>query len=237
MYQWCEFKSRRWKNKHLTALQSNSNTVCYNFQTYIYIYIYIYIYMAAHQYACFERIVSFCLAGCHEYVLSISLTWDLPLTPMSCSGLKRTHITEYSSVYPLSTETNIYISHCMSYTNFPVMLKSASLTDWQNFRSVIVHFIAWTDKFFKINWKWLTCWQRFQKYNTVWTVPKSRKTKKNILLIIVKSFYFLVFMNTEFLQYTLKYNSGEQHKGKPNLFKIRLIEIEKGMYIIRILAP
>ena len=42
VYQWCEFKSRRGKNKHLTALKSNSNTVWFNFQTYIYIYIYMY---------------------------------------------------------------------------------------------------------------------------------------------------------------------------------------------------
>jgi hypothetical protein len=39
MYQWCEFKSRRGKNKHLSAQRSNSNTVWFNFQTYIYIYI------------------------------------------------------------------------------------------------------------------------------------------------------------------------------------------------------
>ena len=38
MYQWCGFKSRRGKNKTLTALKSNSNTVWFNFQTYIYIY-------------------------------------------------------------------------------------------------------------------------------------------------------------------------------------------------------
>ena len=40
MYQWCGFKSRRGKNKNLTALKSNSNTIWFNFQTYIYIYIY-----------------------------------------------------------------------------------------------------------------------------------------------------------------------------------------------------
>jgi hypothetical protein len=34
-------ESRRWKSKNLTALKSNSNTVWFNFQTYIYIYIYI----------------------------------------------------------------------------------------------------------------------------------------------------------------------------------------------------
>jgi hypothetical protein len=39
VYQWCGFKSRRGKNKNLTALKSNSNTVWFNFQTYIYIYI------------------------------------------------------------------------------------------------------------------------------------------------------------------------------------------------------
>ena len=33
----CGFKSRRGKNKNLTALKSNSNTVWFNFQTYIYI--------------------------------------------------------------------------------------------------------------------------------------------------------------------------------------------------------
>ena len=33
--QWCGFKSRRGKNTNLTALKSNSNTVCFNFQTYI----------------------------------------------------------------------------------------------------------------------------------------------------------------------------------------------------------
>ena len=38
MYQWCEFKSCRGKNKNLTALKSNSITVWFNFQTYIYIY-------------------------------------------------------------------------------------------------------------------------------------------------------------------------------------------------------
>jgi hypothetical protein len=36
VYQWCEFKSRRGKNKNLTALKSNSNIVWFNFQTYIY---------------------------------------------------------------------------------------------------------------------------------------------------------------------------------------------------------
>ena len=40
MYQWCEFKSCRGKNKNLTALKSNSNTVWFNFQTYIYILYY-----------------------------------------------------------------------------------------------------------------------------------------------------------------------------------------------------
>ena len=35
VYQWGEFKSRRGKNKNLTALKSNSNTVWFNFQTYI----------------------------------------------------------------------------------------------------------------------------------------------------------------------------------------------------------
>jgi hypothetical protein len=44
VYQWCGFKSRRGKNKILTALKSNSNTVWFNFQTYIYVYIFIYIY-------------------------------------------------------------------------------------------------------------------------------------------------------------------------------------------------
>ena len=44
--EWCcsvsmvRFKSRRGKNKNLTALKSNSNTVWFNFQTYLYIYIY-----------------------------------------------------------------------------------------------------------------------------------------------------------------------------------------------------
>jgi hypothetical protein len=37
VYQWCGFKSRRGKNNNLTALKSNSNTVWFNFQTYIYI--------------------------------------------------------------------------------------------------------------------------------------------------------------------------------------------------------
>ena len=36
VYQWCGFKSRRGKNKNFTALRSNSNTVWFNFQTYIY---------------------------------------------------------------------------------------------------------------------------------------------------------------------------------------------------------
>ena len=50
IYQWCGFKSRRGKNKNLTALKSNSNTVWFNFQTYIYIYIYIYIYNLRHSF-------------------------------------------------------------------------------------------------------------------------------------------------------------------------------------------
>jgi hypothetical protein len=33
------YSSFHWKNKKLTALKSNSNTVWFNFQTYIYIYI------------------------------------------------------------------------------------------------------------------------------------------------------------------------------------------------------
>jgi hypothetical protein len=37
VHQWCGFKSRRGKNKNFTALKSNSNTVWFNFQTYIYI--------------------------------------------------------------------------------------------------------------------------------------------------------------------------------------------------------
>ena len=36
VYQWCEFKSHRGKNKNLTAQKSNSNTVWFNFQRYIY---------------------------------------------------------------------------------------------------------------------------------------------------------------------------------------------------------
>ena len=49
MYQWCGFKSRRGKNKNLTALKSNSNTVWFNSQTYIYIYVYIlYIIKVSH---------------------------------------------------------------------------------------------------------------------------------------------------------------------------------------------
>ena len=40
MYQWCGFKSRQGKNKNLTALKSNSNTVWFNLRTYIYIYIF-----------------------------------------------------------------------------------------------------------------------------------------------------------------------------------------------------
>ena len=35
VYQWCEFKSRRGKNKNLTAQKSNINTVWFNFQTYM----------------------------------------------------------------------------------------------------------------------------------------------------------------------------------------------------------
>jgi predicted GIY-YIG superfamily endonuclease len=37
VYQWYEFKSRRGKNKKLTAQKSNSNIVWFNFQTYIYV--------------------------------------------------------------------------------------------------------------------------------------------------------------------------------------------------------
>jgi hypothetical protein len=32
VYQWCEFKSRRGKNKNVSAQRSNSNTVWFNFQ-------------------------------------------------------------------------------------------------------------------------------------------------------------------------------------------------------------
>jgi hypothetical protein len=35
VYQWCGFKSSRVKNNKLTALKFNSNTVWFNFQTYI----------------------------------------------------------------------------------------------------------------------------------------------------------------------------------------------------------
>ena len=37
IYQWCELKSRRGKNNNLTAQKSNSNTVWFNFQTYVYL--------------------------------------------------------------------------------------------------------------------------------------------------------------------------------------------------------
>ena len=37
MYQWCEFKSRRGKNKNLSAQSSNSNTVWFKFSD-VYIY-------------------------------------------------------------------------------------------------------------------------------------------------------------------------------------------------------
>ena len=40
VYQWFGFKSHRGKNKNWTFLKSNSNTVWFNFQTYIYEYIY-----------------------------------------------------------------------------------------------------------------------------------------------------------------------------------------------------
>ena len=36
VYQWCELKFHRGKNKKLSAQRSNSNTVLFNFQTYIY---------------------------------------------------------------------------------------------------------------------------------------------------------------------------------------------------------
>ena len=45
VYQWCGFKSLRGKNKNLTALISNSNTVWFNFQTYIYTHIYSYLFL------------------------------------------------------------------------------------------------------------------------------------------------------------------------------------------------
>jgi hypothetical protein len=35
VYQWCEFKSRRGKNTSVTAQKSNSNTIWFNFQTYV----------------------------------------------------------------------------------------------------------------------------------------------------------------------------------------------------------
>ena len=52
MYQWCEFKSRRGKNNNLTAQKSNSNTVWFNFQTYIYVPVeQIYVIGNAYQYS------------------------------------------------------------------------------------------------------------------------------------------------------------------------------------------
>jgi hypothetical protein len=35
VYQWCEFKSRRGNKTNVTSQQSNSNTVWFNFQTYV----------------------------------------------------------------------------------------------------------------------------------------------------------------------------------------------------------
>ena len=35
VYQWCEFKSRRVKNTNVTPQKYNSNTVWFNFQTYV----------------------------------------------------------------------------------------------------------------------------------------------------------------------------------------------------------
>jgi hypothetical protein len=46
-------KSRRGKKKNLTALKSNSNTVWFNFQTYIYIYLgSLFCLLEPHQMAC-----------------------------------------------------------------------------------------------------------------------------------------------------------------------------------------
>ena len=39
VYQWCEFKSRRGKNKNVSAQRSNADTVGFNFQTCVYIYV------------------------------------------------------------------------------------------------------------------------------------------------------------------------------------------------------
>ena len=63
MYQWCGFKSRRGKNKNLTALKSNSNTVWFNFQTYIYIYIYTHITISEY-YTCLW--IHFVINDIHE---------------------------------------------------------------------------------------------------------------------------------------------------------------------------
>jgi hypothetical protein len=79
VYQWCGFKSRRGKNKNLTALKSNSNTVWFNFQTYIYIYrslldSYLYSLNSSHKlkaallldiYHCMEFRILFWQVCCH----------------------------------------------------------------------------------------------------------------------------------------------------------------------------
>ena len=39
IYQWCELKSCREKNKYVSAQRSNNNTIWLNYQIYIYIYV------------------------------------------------------------------------------------------------------------------------------------------------------------------------------------------------------
>jgi hypothetical protein len=63
---WCEFKSRRGKNKNLTAQRSNSNTVWFNFQTYIYIY------MIVKQYRTFKLLYE---NKSVEYILYLCLMY------------------------------------------------------------------------------------------------------------------------------------------------------------------
>jgi hypothetical protein len=60
---WCGFKSRRGKNKNLTALKSNSNTVWFNFQTYIY--------------CCQIIILSIYVPSTHAYKHVLRLSLDL----------------------------------------------------------------------------------------------------------------------------------------------------------------
>jgi hypothetical protein len=109
VYQWCEFKSRRGKNKNLTTLKSNYNTVWLNFQTYIFIYIY----------SDPENVNIVCERPCCVNVLSLVEIWTHTIDTLQHHSLSLT-----SSALDHSTTSTPYVSTCvcLQYTVHVVMI-------------------------------------------------------------------------------------------------------------------